>query len=126
MEQRHLIPYRENNSVKAFVAPAVIAVDDDSLPTSHPVGAYLARLNMGSRDTMQRGLASALCAMNEGLQLAEVDSETSRFYHRQVWLTEWHKTIRDWMLLMHARLEKVGYAPYTRQRIGTAVRGVLK
>ena len=58
--QTHLIPYRENKSVKATIAPAVIAVDDDSLPTSHPVGAYLARLSIGSRDTMQRGLACAL------------------------------------------------------------------
>ena len=121
-----LIPYRENRSVKATVAPAVIAVDDDSLPTSHPVGAYLARLGIGSRDTMKRGLACALCAINEGLQLDEVDSETSRFYHRQVWVTEWNKTRRAWMLLLFPALENVGYAPYTRQRIVTAVRGVLK
>lgn len=73
-----------------------------------------------------RGLASALCAMTDGLQLAEVDYETSRFYHRECWSIEWHKTTRAWMLLLHSRLEKVGYAPYTRQRIVTAVRGVLK
>lgn len=46
-KQTHLIPYRENRLVKAYVAPAVIAVDDDSLPTSGPLGAYLARLGMG-------------------------------------------------------------------------------
>ncbi len=83
-ELTHVIPYRENNSVKAFVAPAVIAVDDDSLPTTHPLGAYLARLGMGSRETMHRGLASALCVMGEGLQLAEVSYETGRFYHREL------------------------------------------
>ena len=121
-----LIPYRENNSVKAYVAPAVIAVDDESLPTNHPLGAYLARLGRGSRETMHRGLASALCAMGESLQLGEVGYETGRFYHRECRLTEWHKTTRAWMLLMHSRLEKVGYAPYTRQRIVSAVRGVLR
>ena len=121
-----LIPYRENRSVKATVAPAVIAFDDATLPTEHPVGAYLARLSMGSRDTMQRGLACALCAVGEGVQLAEVDSETSRFYHQQVWVAEWQITPRPWMLFLYPALEIAGYAPYTRQRIVTAVRGVLK
>ncbi len=125
--QAEIVPLRPNRSVIARPAAPVLDLSGNGLPTEHPVGAYLAGLSsMNSRHSMQKALAMALCAFEEGKQLAEVDDEASRYYHQQVWRVAWGATRRPWMLSLHMRLQEAGYKPGSRRQIICAVRRVLR
>lgn len=122
-----IVPLRRNRSVIARPAAPVLDLSGNGLPTEHPVGAYLASLtSMNSRQSMQKALAMALCAFEEGKQLAEVDDEASRYYHQQVWRVAWGATRRSWMLSLHMRLQEAGYKSSSRRQIVSAVRRVLR
>lgn len=122
-----IVPLRENRSIKFGTAAPVIDLSGASLPTKTPIGKYIASLeSMSSRRTMQRILAGALCVMEEGRQLGEVDAETSLFYHQHIWLEKWETTSREWMVALVRRTQTVGYSPSTRRMTISAIRGVLK
>ena len=105
---------------------SVIRLSGGNLPTSHPVGAYIASQGSTmSKSSMETRLAAALCVMEEKMQLKYVSDEKSRFYHAQVWQVHWAEITRDWMFRLCDLLGEVGYAVSTRKMTLTAVTQVL-